>query len=133
MILHMVRVRTQKRPKKKIGAHPARGPKWDRKIFRRCIRRKPHTNPGPPLGTRSPCYGRHPKPTLPRPEGECAIKVSMQNQDAETHPFIAWLADAHGPCPDSEMRTFSVKRFGSFSTYSSSVYIATLNATRLVH
>ena len=57
----------------------------------------------------------------------------MQNHDAETHPFIVWLADAHGPCPDSEMRTFGVKRIGSFSTNSSSVNIATLNATRPVH
>ena len=75
----MVRVRGNKQPKKKKGgAHPARGPKRDRKIFRQCMRSDPHTNHRHSLRTRSPCYEEPPWPTSPRHEGGCAVKVSMR-------------------------------------------------------
>ena len=91
----MVRVRLARSQKKR--AHPARGPKWDRKRFKQCMRHKPHTNQRYPLGTRSPCYGRLLKPALPRHEGEYAVKVSMKCSCAGGLVFI--LRMAHGPSP----------------------------------
>lgn len=81
-----VRVRAMAGQKR---AHSARGPKWNRKILQQCMRRKPHTNLGTPLRTGSPCYGMLPKPTLPKHEGKCAVKVSMRCSGGEGGSFIA--------------------------------------------
>lgn len=42
-----VRVRSPNRQNER--AHPARGPEWDMKILRQCMRRKPHASHGLPL------------------------------------------------------------------------------------
>ena len=87
-IFRVIRLGLGPRRVKKRGAHPARGPKWDREILKQCMRHKPHTNRRHPLRTRSPCYEGPPRPTLPRHEGECPVKVSMRCSYVSAQSFI---------------------------------------------